>query len=181
MWGSPDWLDGDAIPAFIERIVTPLSRFCRIAPREGLDGFAIVMPASSGRALAQLGHSVNLTLRQLSARDPAGENCMEQNILLPGWHFKFAGTEFFVAAFAPCYPETSARYAFGADGTVILLQPESSFKAQVLTKAVRQSIRDAYRNAGRPYDGGIIAGNLEAPRYVKPLRLEDPRVEWWSM
>jgi hypothetical protein len=111
---------------------------------------------------------------------------MEEDILQPGWHFRFAHTEFFVAAFAPCYPETSARYAFGADGTVILLQPESSFKAQGLkkdekTKALRQGIRDAYRNAGRPYDGGIIAGNLEAPRYVKPLRLEDPRVEWWSM
>ena len=46
----------------------------------------------------------------------------------PSWVFSFAGTEFFVTTFAPCYPHDSSRYQFGvADAAFVLLQPYHSF------------------------------------------------------
>ena len=107
-----------------------------------------------------------------------------------GWVFEFNRLTFFITTFAPFYPSSNSRYAFGAEDCFILLQPEISFAQHDLTPdtpethwerpvTVRDGIRVAFRVAGREY---VIRDTVYYPMVhdvVKPVRREDPLVEWW--
>jgi hypothetical protein len=41
-------------------------------------------------------------------------------------------------------------------------------------------IRQDFVRAGKEYDINIVANSSEASKYVKPLNLGDPAVEWWK-
>lgn len=96
-----------------------------------------------------------------------------------------------IATFAPCYPACHSRFAFGASNSYVLLQPEISFARHSLPpdtpnttrrshpKTVRDRIRIAFRETGRPY---LIQIAIHCPMVwdvVKPLHVGDDSVKWW--
>lgn len=67
---------------------------------------------------------LSLWLHPHSDRDPSGFRTM--NVVYAckrGWVFSFAGEEFFVTTFAPCYESDNARYMYGVtDRAFVLFQ-----------------------------------------------------------
>ena len=127
---------------------------------EALDGFCIALPSDGGPET--LGRRVRTILTALSDVDPAQEGIVRKILLdKRGWRFRFARADYLVTCFAPCYPSTSSRYAFGVEAAFLLLQPEISFARHQLppdtpiTADPPQTIRDktrwTYRKAGRAY------------------------------
>ena len=79
-----------------------------------------------------------------------------------GWVYTFNKITMFVTTFAPFYPENHSRYAYESNNGYILFQPEVSFARKNLAndtpktnwsnpKTVRDKIRVAFKDAGRPY------------------------------
>lgn len=109
-----------------------------------------------------------------------------------GWVFEFNRVTFFVTTFAPLYPDSNSRFAFGSESAFILLQPELSFAWHDLPsdtphtdweepKSIRDKIRVAFRNAGRGYhDPPPKLGCPMVWDMVKPTSPEKPIVEWWK-
>lgn len=152
---------------------------------EALDGF--VIDVGSGADLEACSRGVRRALAALSAADPARDHVMQRPKGVPqrGWHFRFAGASFFVTSFAPCYPPTSPRFAFGAAGAFLLLQPEMSFLRHNLPhddggRGVRTAIRALFANAGRGYAVPPTPRYAVAPFVVRPLDEAGPGVEWWE-
>jgi len=86
---------------------------------EHFDGFVIEIPDTErgcyGGSPEALGRTMYRVLKTLSSLDPAGEDVVAQrNMNRPLWQFTFNHQRFFVTSFAPCYPSTSPRYAFGS-------------------------------------------------------------------
>ena len=78
---------------------------------ERLDGFCLELDHADARgtSVALFGHCVYLLLKSLSDLDPCKEFVMRvQYIGARGWRFRFAGMDFFVTSFAPCYPCTQS-------------------------------------------------------------------------
>ena len=98
---------------------------------EKLDGFCIelVDPIVSKGDPKDIGECVSRVLKALSDDDPADEGALHDGDFVGarGWSFRFNREDFFVTTFAPCYPPTSSRYAFGTGRAFLLLQPEMSF------------------------------------------------------
>lgn len=181
LWGSPDW-DPSLSPGRNLRAALPhLERFTRVSRHEGLDGFVLeITGARWGRSVRALARTVRGVLGWLARRDPTGHDSLRERVDAEGWQFTFNGERLFVVAFAPCYGPGSARHAFGAPGTYLLFQPEHSFDAFAITPELRDAIRAGFEAGGQGYDLEIMRAPLEAPRYVKPLRIGDPVVAWWS-
>jgi hypothetical protein len=98
---------------------------------------------------------------------------MTRPIEEPDWWFTFARQPFFIVTFAPCYGPNSSRYAFGLAATYLLFQTRDSFvrrwdRNHRLAPESRARIRDAFADAGRPYDLALTLSPCEAHRYVKP-------------
>ena len=137
--------------------------------------------------------AVRRVLCVISDNDPAGFHCMDKSYLdKKGWVFEFSRVTMFVTTFAPFYAENHSRYNFGAQNAYILFQPEISFAQHDLPpdthitnwdnpKTVRDHIRVAFKNAGRPYK---IRDTIYFPMVldiVKPLNeMEDEACEWWK-
>ena len=131
-------------------------------------------------------------LTAMSENDPAGTHCMRHIPLdALGWVFEFNKISFFVTTFAPFYPETSPRYCFGCDNCYILFQPEISFAQHDVPhdtphtnwdqpRTVRDRIRVAFKEAGRPYH---IRDTLSYPMIhdiVKPILEGTHIVSFWK-
>lgn len=185
VWGHPAWAVGSPLEDNLAAGLGAFERFVKVAGHEWLDGYVIELAEEQyGATLPALARSVKRVLQFLSDHDPAGERCMDKQIESTEWQFSFGGLRCFVLAFAPCYGPNSSRYSFGSKSTFIFLQPDISFVHLKIPrgeeKKVRDTIRQAYAAHGRPYDMAIIEVPLEAPRYVKPLRVGDPVVRWWE-
>lgn len=130
-------------------------------------------------------------LTAISDRDPANVQCMNKSYIgKRGWVFEFNKCTFFITTFAPFYPETHPRYAFGAKNCYIMLQPELSFAFHDLPpdtvetnwenpQTVRDKIRVAFCDAGRPY---YIPDSIYSPmahEILRPVHDGDPLYEWW--
>ena len=108
-----------------------------------------------------------------------------------GWSFEFDSIPIFVTTFAPCYPENHSRFAFNAKSGFILLQPMYSFAIHDIGRetphtnwdnpeTVRDKIRVAYKENGRPYQIRETVYYPQAHDLVKPLEEGPGRVfEWW--
>lgn len=181
LWGSPDW-DPALPPGRNLREALPhLERFTRVSRHEGLDGFVLeIAEPQRGRSVDALARTLQRVLAWLARHDPTGHNALEERVDGEGWQFSFNGERLFVIAFAPCYGRQSARHAFGVRGVYLLFQPEHSFDAFSITPELRDTIRAGFEAAGQGYDLEIMRAPLEAPRYVKPLRVGDPVVAWWA-
>lgn len=112
------------------------------------------------------------------------------NIERNSWVFELNEITFFITTFAPCYPACHSRFAFGASNSYVLFQPEISFARHSLPpdtpntkwskpKTVRDHIRIAFQEAGRPY---LIRDTVRYPMVwdiVKPLHEGEDLVKWW--
>ena len=94
-----------------------------------LDGFIFELPGEEyGCDIFKLAEGVRCVLKHLSDNDPAKVHCMSKSYIASiGWSFEFNREPIFVTTFAPCYPSSHSRYAFGADNAFILMQPMYSF------------------------------------------------------
>jgi hypothetical protein len=105
--------------------------------------------------------------------------------------FEFCKMTFFITTFSPAYPDYHPRYSFNAKNCYVLFQPEISFALHDLppdtphTKwdspdNVRDKIRVAYKNAGRPYN---IRNTIHYPMaydIIRPLNNDSGLIKWWS-
>ena len=162
---------------------------------EKLDGFCIDIDDDLARkgSPEEFGEFVRKMLLALADLDPSGENMMRVNYIgSRGWRFRFNRTDFFVTSFAPCYPETSSRYSFGANRAFLLLQPELSFLRHGLPpdsahtnwdrpENIRDKTRVAFRDAGRAYHIPKTTKYPMAEHIVKPLKDDGVSVvRWWQ-
>lgn len=185
--GSEPWVEG-SIDQHLDAAASRLARIAREGEEHRIDGLVVEMVGPGhGGTLADLCRTVRASLRYLSSIDPAGERCMEGDIEDPRWQFSFAGARFFLSTFAPCYPAEHPRHSPLADVVFLLFQPEYSFDLHIPEPAghpsidlLKQSIRSAFRGAGRPYDHAISVGPLQAHKYVKPIAFGAPPVAWWK-
>ena len=176
------------------RSIPALIKFLILGSSLHLDGFVIQLPGHEyGQDIDKFGQGVRRVLKCLSNHDPAGYKCMNKSFVSQiGWSFEFDNTPIFVTTFAPCYPVNHSRYAFNAEHAFILLQPMYSFAIHNIGKdtpltdwenptTIRDKIRVAYKENGRPYH---IRNTLYYPMahdLVKPLQEGPGKVlEWWK-
>ena len=139
----------------------------------------------------EFGDGLRDVLTSISDLDPAKIRCMNKSYIgKRGWVFEFNRCTFFITTFAPFYPKTHPRYAFGAKNCYIMLQPELSFAFHDLPddsvetnwkdpQNIREKIRVAFREAGRPY---YIPDSIYSPmahEILRPIQDSDPLYEWW--
>lgn len=176
-----------------DRSIPMFIKFINVGKSLRLDGFLFEIPHQEfGQSPESFGSGVRCLLKCLSDHDPAGRKCMDRSYIdKRGWYFEFDNESIFVTTFAPCYPSSHSRYGFGAQGCFVLFQPEFSFAAHDIgpdtpdtnwkaPSTVRDKIRVAYSNAGRPY---VIRDTVYYPPVhdiVKPLGLDDPPIKWWT-
>ena len=182
LWGSDEWPAGGLEPA-IAKFAELLGRL--VAEDEPPDGAVLeVCDPGAGATVDALARTTRTVIAGLASLDD-GEH-PDYPIDDPAWCFTFAGERFFVVTFGPCYGPESSRYAFGLDATYLLFQTRSSFVRRWapgtdrLPDRARETIRRDFAAAGRPYDVAITVSPLEAHRFVKPARLGEPPVRWWS-
>lgn len=177
-------------------IAVALEEFTRQSKNgKSLDGFCIALDSPNGDGPESLGKCIRRVLTALADEDPSGENCMRVNYIPQrGWRFRFNKADFFVTTFAPFYPNTSSRYAFGCQHAFVLLQPELSFARHDLPKdtaltnwgdpvTIRDRTRIAFRDAGRSYYIPSTTNYPMAEHIVKPLTEDDSAtrvVRWWE-
>eukprot|EP00567_Pseudictyota_dubia_P012202 CAMPEP_0197438466 /NCGR_PEP_ID=MMETSP1175-20131217/5463_1 /TAXON_ID=1003142 /ORGANISM="Triceratium dubium, Strain CCMP147" /LENGTH=457 /DNA_ID=CAMNT_0042968211 /DNA_START=93 /DNA_END=1466 /DNA_ORIENTATION=- len=177
--------------------VPALSEFVRRSNSgERLDGFCIELDDPSARegSPEDLGECVRRLLSELSKHDPAGDAVMKKVPFVGsrGWRFRFGRADCFVTSFAPCYPNSSSRYAFGTGRAFVLLQPEASFARHNLPidtattqwenpRTVRDKARAAFKAAGRPYHIPETTHYPPAEHIVKPIVDDGTSViRWWQ-
>jgi small GTP-binding protein len=168
----------------------------RVRTGDKLDGFCIelddpTLTKETGNP-QHLGDCVRRMLTHLALNDPSGENSMKVSYIgKRGWRFRFNQCDFFVTTFAPCYPATSSRFAFGCGRAFVLLQPELSFARHDLPldtahtnweepKNIRDETRIAFRKAGKGYHIPTTTKYPMAEHIVKPLYDDGQNVvHWW--
>jgi GTPase SAR1 family protein len=203
LWGARTTsADGAHNPNGLEELAkvnaAALTEFTRRSDAgENLDGFCFELTDrhAVGATPEELGVAVRRLLTALSDLDPAGEAVMTNvnYIGSRGWRFRFAKADFFVTTFAPCYPVTSSRYAFGTGRAFLLLQPELSFLRHKLPLdtphtaweepvTIRDKTRVAFRQAGREYSIPSDTTLYPAAEHiVKPLRdVQGAVIRWWE-
>lgn len=185
VWGAPEWDVDSTVRDNIGRVIPSLLRFLRVCRPENLDGFVIEVPSLRVKdGVDGVAIAVRTVLSELVRQDPTEPSCL-QDVSCPDWQFTFSGERLFAISFAPSYPSTSARHAFGLPGVYVFLQPEHSFDHWMAElppegkQRMKERIRTAFELAGRGYRGSIIEHGTEAERYVKPLEAVDAPVHWW--
>ena len=169
-----------------------LIKFLTIGSHQHLDGFVFELPGEDfGQNVQDFSKGVYRLLKCLSNVDPSGIRCMERNVDRKEWHFSFNGELIFVTTFAPCYPTASSRYAHGAEHCFVLLQPMYSFNHHNIgedtpqtnwdsPKTLRDKIRVAFKENGRPYHIRETIFYPTAHDIVKPLQEGDEVIKWWK-
>ena len=130
LWGAPDYDCNLSIQDNTVKFTQILSRFCKVAPNEGLDGYVIRLTDhqhfSDIRALARVLHLILNGIGEMNEQGGA-ENPMQGDLLSPSWRFSFRGTTFFITTFAPFYEKKHPRRSPLPGSAFIFLQPEFSF------------------------------------------------------
>lgn len=190
LWGGSEgsWENSETVAANARA----LSDFVRQSNAgQNLDGFCVALPSNKDVSPQMFGQQVRQILTYLGDLDPVSENSLRNNYIgNRGWRYRYAGAGFFVTTFAPCYPPTSSRYAFGIkDRCFIMLQPELSFLRHKLpsdtpkTTDPPQTIRDktrlSFRDAGRSYHIPKTTQYPPAEHIVKPLKDDGATVIYW--
>lgn len=192
VWGTPNWNASLSIGENVYRFLPMLLKFTIVCLSQRLDGFLIELPGDIyGASVQDFGDALREVLTAISDHDPAKIHCMNKSYIgKRGWVFEFNKCTFFITTFAPFYPESHPRYAFGAENCYILLQPELSFAFHDLPddtvntnwenpQTIRDKIRVAFREAGRPY---YIPDSIYSPmahEILRPVNDSDPLYEWW--
>jgi small GTP-binding protein len=201
LWGGRNKTENDDVSTLARSNAHALTEFVRQISGtdeqagEPLDGFCIELedPRAQGSDPEALGDALKETLTALTDLDPAqGHNIMRVNYIgARGWRFRFAKMDFFVTTFAPCYSQSSSRYAYGTGRAFVLLQPETSFARHHLPpdtphtewdapKTIRDKARVAFREASQSYFIPDTTTYPAAEHIVKPLKDDGVTVvRWW--
>ena len=196
LWGGCSCPAGSTLEDQASANVAALTEFVHQS-RQGanVDGFCIELDDAMARdgGPKELGECVRRMLSALSDHDPAGEQVMRKKYIgQRGWRFRFNKHDFFLTTFAPCYPPTSSRYAFGTGRAFLLLQPYASFGRHDLPydtpdtnwetpKTIRDKTRVAFRDAGRAYHIPKTTRYPAAEHIVRPLDDGGEKVvRWWE-
>ena len=204
LWGgkTPHSENNKDLEAQASDNVQALADFCVCSEKgEQIDGFCIELddPLARAGGPEELGQCVKRMLTALADSDPCllANNSKESNMTRVnyigscGWRFRFHNTDLFITTFAPCYPITSSRYAFGSDRAFLLLQPVLSFERHDLPedtphtdwsepKTSRDKTRKAFDKAGRRYHIPNTTNYPMAEHIVKPIRDDGVSVvRWW--
>jgi hypothetical protein len=185
MWGCPAYDDRVSLTDNLREWLPLFTLFCRVSEDFKIDGLVLELPGHFGEAIETLGRTTLDVLEYLSANDPLGVGCMQKTVEDSTWWFSFEGEKLFILTFGPCYPITNSRYGFQADHTYLVFQPIHAFSRHLpdgeiqKSRRSREEIRRRYANAGRPYDLAITLSPYEVHRYVKPIRVGQPPVNWW--
>ncbi|XP_052713399.1 uncharacterized protein LOC128187182 [Crassostrea angulata] len=193
LWGNQDWNQELSLEENVFRWLPTLLQFTIVCRQYKLDGFVIEIPEEyHHNDIHEFAKTFKKILKVISDNDPKNIKCMDKSYVSKrGWVFQFNKMTFFITTFAPFYPATNSRYAFGCDNCFILLQPELSFALHDLSwdtpetnydnpTSERDRIRCAYRDAGRPY---VVPRDITQPMawdMIKPLTEHDPIVQWWK-
>ena len=198
LWGGKPTSTTDSLEDQAAANAPALNEFVRLVKNgKSLDGFCIDLDDESARSGGPegLGECVRRVLTTLSDLDPASADSMKTPMVSSrGWKFQFAACEFFVTTFAPFYPSSSSRFAFGSERAFLLLQPLSSFKRlpddkpesktdYTNPKDIRDKTRKAFRDNGRPYHVPETISYSAAEHIVKPLQddgKETSVIRWWA-
>jgi hypothetical protein len=189
LWGFPPRLPAETLEALLLRSLPAFTLFASC--QRNIDGMVFRFDADCS-TLEVFALQVHAVLRFLSSHDPSNYDCMSKSFVgKRGWRFSFAGEDFFVTTFAPCYDPSSSRFAFGAAHGFILFQPYHSFVTHYVGSdsvhtnwdnptSVRDKIRCRFKQHGAEY---VVPSDINQPtawQIVQPLRNSDPVVEWWK-
>lgn len=183
IWAAKEWDDSKPFETNVFAAAEGLARFARISRFEGLDVFAIALPDRLGATVEVLASTTAQLLNRLAelgTEQPLSAEVVQN----PNWQFSFAGESFFVTTHAACYPPNHSRHHYGCGRTVFAFHPEHSFDSprfNVNGPPIHDLVRTLFREGGQPYDvSAAMRSGLEAARYVKPIDLDAPVVEWWA-
>lgn len=195
LWGGPTPQEKTSLEDQAKFNVSPLWHFVdRVSEGAILDGFCVELDDPMARTMdpRDFGDCVRRFLLALSDLDPNKESAMRVAYIgARGWRFRFHGLDFFVTTFAPCYPATHSRYAFGSGRAFLLLQPEVSFLRHKLPEdtpdtnwedpqTIRDKTRVAFKEAGRTYFIPTTTKYPPAEHIVKPLKDDGTLLRWWK-
>ena len=201
LWGAPPWNPDKTIEDNVSGIVNPLEKFVHLQRWEILDGFVIEIPDDHLVGdIKRLSRTLRSILKSLNLLDSFKPNLFDREVKSSDWNFEFQGARMFLIVFSPLYDRESSRETYGEKSTFIMLQPQKSIWDKALRDDERDeqekeenrpvlvkifsrrfsNIRQRFADIGKPYDGPIMRAPYQAPRYIKPLRLGDPEIEWWK-
>lgn len=183
IWGAKEWDETADFEANVRAAADGFARFARISRLEGLDVFAITLPDSYGATVDDLASTTARLLNQLAVLDK-GQSLQPHEVGNSEWQFTFGGEHLFVTTHAACYPSNHSRHHYGCGSTVFAFHPEHSFDSprfNVNGQAIHSLVQALFREGGQPYeDSSAMHSELEAAKYVKPIDMDKPIVEWWA-
>ena len=130
VWGCPDFDPSLSLEENVRRCILPLRHFCQaLQKQKGLEAFVIHLnDAAYCSDVDALAEATCRAMDVISEEEPHGFHFMEASPEeFSFWNVVFESEGWFLTTFAPFYPDTHPRYAYGAKGAFLLLQPESSF------------------------------------------------------
>jgi len=197
VWGAPPWNHDLDVEENARNIAPALRLFSNLQRWHVLDGFVVEIDQKSQfRTLSTLCTTFRGLLVSLNVLDDSSPNLFCDQVRSADWQFCFCNVRMFVTVFSPLYGPDSPRETYGHPSTFVFFQPGASFLEH---KALRDddlgsdrnrlsrifnerfaNIRKRFADVGKPYDCEIMRKPYQAPRYLKPLRLGDCEVKWWS-
>lgn len=161
-WISAEPAD-DALPVehHLERALPLLRQTLRHVAEGRADGFVLDLPDRLGADLVALRASSLGVLRWLAGRSTPPSRIAMADLEDPAWWFPFDGECLFTVAFGSCFGPHHTRFSFHAEGFFLVFQHESAFSRRHpdgIPMAVRDRVRQAFEQAGRPYryDMGVV-------------------------
>jgi len=190
VWGAPDYDEHMDVAHNISRIAPVLTRFCRIARSQALDGFVIRLTSPAHiRDIHSFSHIFRVILAELGRTNKINgfHNALEDEILNDKWRFTFSNVSFFVTTFAPFYRGDHPRFSWCSKSAFIFMQPEFSFDAHGIhidnpkRESIKSGIREEFSRSTIGYSPELVEQPMEALKYVKPLDIDAPSVRWWEV
>lgn len=168
--------------------LSALAQFTASIDSEELDGFLIELTSSvHGQSIGRLSATVYEVITGLLEASGTHVDDALADAGQDHWWLTLLGTRWLVLAFAPCYPDASARSTLGSASTFLLFQPVASFdrhavpRGTLIPEQARHAIQRAYADSGRPYRAQLALQDVEALKFVWPLPgQEEQPVRWWE-
>lgn len=149
------------------------------------DAWVLAIPdtelVSDVQALAATTKSV---LCEMTRQEDSSRDLLTEDIADPAWQLTWYGMDWFLVAFAPCYPPSHPRFSHSSSG-YLMIQPVISFERfgviiDPKSYPLRRRIRDDFARRGLPLDEALMETTVMAQKFVKPRHIGDHPVEWWN-